>query len=56
MGSDDETIFFRCKSPMLDLRRKLIAPAEAAGFTGAAGDSTADEGPVTRAVALDEVL
>lgn len=39
---------------VLDVGAELVAPPETAGLTGPALDVAADEGPVPRAVALDE--
>jgi hypothetical protein len=39
----------------LDLRVELVAPAEAAGLAGAAGDPLRNEGPVPGPVSHDQI-
>lgn len=41
---------------MFDLRGKLVAPSETTGFAGAARNGFANQGPVTRAVFMDQSL
>lgn len=43
MGPDYGIVFFGRESPMLDLRGKLIAPPEPAGFTRPTRDGLADK-------------
>lgn len=56
MGPDYGVVLFGREGPVLDLGGELIAPAEPAGFAGAARDGLADEGPVPGPVLLDEPL
>lgn len=50
VGPDDNVVLLRRKGLVLDGGAELVAPPEAAGLAGAAGDACADEGPVAWAV------
>ncbi|TQD91160.1 hypothetical protein C1H46_023243 [Malus baccata] len=50
MSLDNNGVLLRRKGLVLDGGAELIAPTEAAGLAGAAGNASADEGPVTGAV------
>lgn len=56
MSSDNSLILLRGEGAVLDLRRELIAPAEAAGLTRTARNGFADERPVAWAMLLNQSL
>ncbi|CAH9131927.1 unnamed protein product [Cuscuta epithymum] len=56
MGRENSVILLRRESAVLHLGGELVAPPQAAGLPGPAGDRFADERPVPGAVGLDEAL
>lgn len=54
VGGEDGVVLGGGEGAVLDGGAELVAPAEAAGLTGAAFNVAADQGPVSGAVFVDE--
>ena len=54
VGGEDERVLARREGAVVHVGAELVAPAEAAGLAGAAGDGGADEAPAVGAVLLHQ--